>query len=463
MNPMPESLSQSVATVKDSHMRAFEPITLPALPVRTTATSYSIANYPPVWDWSAREVPCLLQALAQPPGPQPAGLYLHLPFCRQRTHHCSLQVYPGRNEADVGRYLDALLAEFHRYRQFPALGKRAFSSVYIGGGSPSYLSAKQIHRLLNGLHRHDNWQAVEECTFECEPGTVTAEKLQTLKSMGVTRLSIGFQSLNDDILRRNGHVTTVNDNMAVFQMARETGFKEINAALIAGLPGENERTWNRTIDLVLELVPDCVTIHQFELAHNSAVNASIKAGRQVRLPTWSLKRALVQRAFETLEQAGYSVVNNCMAVRNPERWRSVYTAETAWRGGDVLALGETAVGCIAGVQYRNLDSYHPYIHAVEDGVLPVRRAHRLTAEEMLRREVILQLKTGCLRADYFWAKFGVDLLKHFEPQWEQVQECGLAETDGKHIRLTRKGLLCVDWFLPAFYLPEHRNGPYAQG
>jgi oxygen-independent coproporphyrinogen III oxidase len=422
---------------------------------RTTVGNYFISNYPPFSSWTPQEIPKFVHALSTTPKPAPLGLYVHLPFCNQRCHYCYFRVYPRRNDEDVNLYVASVLKELSIYKRYPAIENRALNSVYFGGGSPSFLSLKQIGELLGGLQEQISWETVEECTFECDPGTVTPEKFQLLKRLGVTRLSLGFQSLNDEVLRRSGRETRVGDCLRAFHQAREAGFDEINIDLLAGLPGETSATWKRTIDQVLELIPDCITIYQLELTHNSALYASIKAGREVALPTWTDKCNWTDIAFKMCEGSGYAIGSGYMAIRNPQRWRFVYTVENFWHGADLLALGETSFGHIQGVHYQNTDTFDRYTEMLGANHLPLRRAFKLTPEHKLRRELILLLKTGALDPAYFRKKFGVELLDHFEPQFEQLLKGNCVEIEGDQIRLTREALLRVDQLLPMFYLPEH--------
>jgi oxygen-independent coproporphyrinogen-3 oxidase len=168
----------------------------------------------------------------------------------------------------------------------------------------------------------------------------------------------------------------------------------------------------------------------------------------------------VAEAFQTFERAGYVIGSGYMAIREPARWRFVYTVEHFWHGEDLLALGETSFGHLRGVHYQNTDTFESYVSLLEQDKLPLRRALKLTAEEKLRREVILLLKTGSLDWCYFRKKFGVDLASHFAEQFEPLFAKGLAEIDGHFIRLSREGLLEVDWLLPNFYLPEHKGLRY---
>lgn len=197
-----------------------------------------------------------------------------------------------------------------------------------------------------------------------------------------------------------------------------------------------------------------------ELTHNSHLFSSIRAGRKVDLPSWPNKRELVRESFETLERAGYTIGSGYMAIRNPAKWRFVYTVEHFWHGTDLLALGETSFGMIRGVHYQNKDTFEAYTTALAQERLPLRRAFRMNPDQRLRREVILLLKTGSLDAGYFRKKYKVELLDVFEAEFQSLLENDLAEVDGDTIRLTREGLLQVDWLLPKFYEPEYLGVRY---
>lgn len=436
-------------------------VSVPAAAVETTAGSHFIANYPPFSCWTPEALPALRRALSRPGAPAPLGVYVHLPFCRQRCTYCYFRVHPRRGSADVDEYIQAVLDELSLHLRHPVYAGRLPDSVYFGGGSPSYLSEEQINRLLGGLKERLSWSAVEEATFECEPGTVSVAKFLALRRLGITRLSLGFQTLNDAVLRQSGRMVTVAQCESAFHQAREAGFEQINVDLLAGLPGETGLSWRRGVERTLALRPECITIYQLELAYGSALNRSIGGGREVSLVPWPRKRQWVDRAFAWCEAAGYTLASGYMAVRDPARWRFVYTVDHFWQGADLIGLGETSFGYIQGVHYQNADTLDAYLAAVAKGVLPVRRAYATSAEERLRREVLLLLKTGSLDGRRFREKFGIELREHFGSEFEALATRGYLTCEGDSVRLTREGLLRVDSFLPMFYLPEHRGVRYS--
>ncbi|MGL4422578.1 MAG: radical SAM protein, partial [Gemmataceae bacterium] len=168
---------------------------------KTGLGNYFIANYPPFSVWKPAHIPEAVAALDRPPVPgTPLGLYLHVPFCRKRCKFCYFRVYTDKNARDVETYLNAIVREVELLSQTACIGGRSVDYVYFGGGTPSYLSASQLQSLMERVQAHLPWTAAREVAFECEPGTLQQHKLQTLKDLGVTRLSLGIENFSDEIL-----------------------------------------------------------------------------------------------------------------------------------------------------------------------------------------------------------------------------------------------------------------------
>jgi oxygen-independent coproporphyrinogen-3 oxidase len=171
----------------------------------TTAGSYFVSNYPPYSYWNAEEVAAAQAALDRPARPDaPLGVYVHIPFCRKRCHFCYFKVYTGKDSTEIDRYLDALVAELTAYSGKPFIDGRKPSFIYFGGGTPSYLSTKQLSRIVDAMKRVMPWDEAQEITFECEPGTITEGKLEILRQIGVTRLSLGVENFNRRFWRSTG-------------------------------------------------------------------------------------------------------------------------------------------------------------------------------------------------------------------------------------------------------------------
>jgi oxygen-independent coproporphyrinogen III oxidase len=431
----------------------------------TEVGSYFVATYPPFSVWSQEAVDHDARpALATPPNPDvPLGLYLHIPFCRKRCHFCYFRVYTDKNASEVNHYLDVLAREFELYGELPAIAGRPLNFVYFGGGTPSFLSTQQLKRLVDRLSAVAPWNKAEEITFECEPGTLTRSKLEVIRRIGVTRLSLGVENFDDAILEMNGRAHRSPEIGQAYQWARALKFPQINIDLIAGMMGETEENWRACIVKTLELDPDSVTIYQMELPFNTTISKNLlKQTGQFSQPiaNWETKRRWVSEAFAELERAGYHLRSAYTAVKNPDKTRFVYT-DRLWQGADMAGLGVASFGHVNGVHMQNLDTWETYSASIERGEIPLSRAYRPTDEERLIRELVLQLKVGSVRPRYFHDKYHVDILERFKEQFASLAAEGeLTAADDSIVALSRHGLLRIDSLLPRFFLPRHSGIRY---
>jgi oxygen-independent coproporphyrinogen-3 oxidase len=434
---------------------------------KTEVGSYFISNYPPFSQWSAEGLDAVRAALASPPvcpphlsEPAPLGLYLHIPFCRKRCKFCYFRVYTDKTGGDVETYVSALSREIELVSKLPIMGQRPFRFVYFGGGTPSFLSGKQLTSLVDRLRANINWDEAEEVTFECEPGTLSLPKLETLRSLGVTRLSLGVENFGDAVLEENGRAHLSAEVYKAWDWIVAQKFPNVNIDLIAGMVGENWDNWKDSIAKTVELAPDSVTIYQMELPFNTVYSKDM-LGNHVESPVadWPTKRAWVDYAFDELAAVGYSVSSAYTMVKDKNKVNFSYR-DNLWHGADLLATGVASFGHASGVHYQNEPDWAGYVGRLEQGELPLHRGMRPTPHQLLVREMILQLKTGHLDAGYFRNKFEVDIIELWNDVWRQFQEEGYLAFDAERVALTRAGLLRVDALLPAFFEPEHRGVRY---
>src|SRR5579885_624441 len=201
-------------------------------PEETTPGNYFISNYPPYSFWTPDHVNDAYQALERPAvAGTPLGVYLHIPFCRKRCHFCYFKVYTDKNASEVESYLDAAVEELELYSRKAVLGGRKPKFIYFGGGTPSYISSRQLSHLVERMKRLLPWDEAEEVTFECEPGTLTEGKLQLLREIGVTRLSLGVEHFEERILKLNGRAHGEREIPRAYNFARSVGFPQINIDL----------------------------------------------------------------------------------------------------------------------------------------------------------------------------------------------------------------------------------------
>ncbi len=428
---------------------------------KTEVGSYFISNYPPFSQWKPECLPLVQHALAQPPRDVPLGLYLHIPFCRKRCKFCYFKVFTDVNAAEIERYVSALSREIELVSHQPVMGGRPFRFVYFGGGTPSYLSVRQLTSLVDRLRENISWDQAEEVTFECEPGTLQEPKVKTLKTLGVTRLSLGVENFTDEILNENGRAHLSKEIYRAWQWIQDADFPNVNIDLISGMVGETWDNWKLNIQKTIELSPESVTIYQMELPFNTVYSKDI-LGNKIATPVadWPTKREWVNYAFDELMAAGYHVSSGYTLVKNPSQVNFSYR-DNLWQGSDLLATGIASFGHVSGIHYQNKADMNEYLtDLLERGVLPLGRAMKPTEHQLLVREMILQLKRGFLDRQYFQDKFGVDIVDHWSDEWQQHVADGFARIENGRIELTRQGLLRVDGLLPVFFEPEHRGVRY---
>ncbi len=432
---------------------------------RTGLGNYFVANYPPFSAWKPSHLPSAQTALATPPDPEtPLGLYLHIPFCRKRCKFCYFRVYTDKNARDIDVYLTALVRELEIYSQQPVVGDRPVHFVYFGGGTPSYLSNPQLKDLFAKVQSLFPWHHAAEVTFECEPGTLQQHKLEMLRQAGVTRLSLGIENFSDKILESNGRAHLSAEIFRAYGWARELDYPQINIDLIAGMVGETWDNWRDCVTKTIELSPDSVTVYQMELPYNTVFSKELKVVGQVEVEAseiadWPTKRAWVDYAFNEFVKAGYSVSSAYTVVKDPNRTKFVYR-DSLWSGADMFGTGVASFGHVGGVHLQNVDKWENYTSMLEAGNLPLGRALPVAADQRLRREMMLQLKTGRLRTEYFQHKFGIDILDNFSGGFQHLQNEGYLTLGPGEVQLTRTGLLQIDRLLPAFFEPEFRNIRY---
>jgi len=422
--------------------------------------SVFVSNYPPFSTWGEGQVEAARQTLDRPAeAGVPLGLYLHIPFCRKRCKFCYFKVYTEKDSTSVRRYLAALARETRLLAACAAIRGRPLRFVYFGGGTPSYIASRHLEGLVAEVTAALPWDQAEEITFECEPGTISEAKLRAIRGSGVTRLSLGVENFNDDILRENGRAHLSAEIYRTLPWIEAQGFAQLNIDLIAGMVGETWETWKDSVRRAVEVAPDSVTIYQMELPFNTVYSQSVlQNGAPVPVADWDTRRAWQDHAYERLEAAGYKISSAYTMLKGAGA-RFVYR-DALWHGADLLGTGVASFSHVNGVHYQNVAGWDPYLERVEKDELPLERAYATTPEDRLIRELILQLKLGRLEPAYFHNKFGIDIVENWAEVWADLQERDLARATPAGVTLTRSGLLQVDHLLPAFYAPGFRNIRY---
>ena len=305
-----------------------------------------------------------------------------------------------------------------------------------------------------------SWSAVDEVAFECEPGTLTEAKVHAIKDIGVTRLSLGLENMNDEILRENGRAHTTKEIHRCMPWIRDADFQQVNVDLIAGMLGETWDLWRDTVQQTIDLDPDSITVYQMELPYNTVYAKKILDRRRRRAALRELADPprLARLRVRGVRQGRLRVFERLHRQERRAGARFTYR-DALWRGADMMATGVSSFGHLRGVHYQNTSSWEPTWRR-STGSFPIDRALATSSRERLIRETILQLKLGHLDPSYFRDKFGVELTDEFGSAFTKLERERLATVDSDTIRLTPRGLLQVDALLPEFYEPENRGVAY---
>ncbi len=379
-----------------------------SLSEETTAGNYFVSNSPRYAFWNQEQVSQAHEALDRSPRPgAPLGIYVNIPFCRKRCHFCYFKVYPGKDSAEIDRYLDAVVLELTLYSGKAFIGGREPAIIYFGGGTPSCISTRQLSQIVDAMKRLLPWDEAQEIAFECDPGIITEVKPEILKAMGVTRPSLGIENFDEQILQANGRAHGAKEIDASYQFARAIGFPQINIDLIAGMVGETDQNWRECVRKTIALSPDSVTVYQMEVPFNTTMSKDMRVLGQAVAPVanWPSKRRWVDYAFSEMETAGYSVASAYTAVKDPALTRFLYR-DLLRSGADMIGLGVASFSHVNGTHFQNQHDWDHYIDSVHEGALPIYRALTTNEEERMVREFILQMKLGHVHGEYFRRKFG---------------------------------------------------------
>ncbi len=371
------------------------------------------------------------------------GAYLHIPFCTKRCGYCSFNTAPDSPGA-VARFLPALLGEIDIVAREPWAGAVDLRSVFLGGGTPSLLPAEALAELLEHLRARFGVEAAAEITVECNPESVSLERLAGYRRAGVTRISLGVQSLDDRILPTLDRLHTAAQAREAFDAARAAGFEDVSVDLIYGLPGLDLATWEETVRGALGWAPDHLSAYALTLDEGSLWNAAASAGRaggRIVLPPEETVTAQYSRLVQLAAEAGFEhyEVSNYARPGHRSTHNQIY-----WHAEEYLGLGPGACGFLGDVRYGNVKPVERYGALVAAGVPPVATHETLTPRQRMAERLILGLRLGD-GVPAAWlderAALGPARLPATLEAWRERGLLG--ESDGR-VRLTEAGFLLSD-------------------
>lgn len=364
------------------------------------------------------------------------SVYIHIPFCATKCYYCAFNTYTFHKE-QAKAYLQALCTEMELYTS----ETEPLQTIFIGGGTPSILSANALSQLLNDVHRHFRITTDTEITVECNPGTIDTEKLRVMQDNGVNRLSFGLQAMQDDTLKQLGRIHTVAEFRQSYHLARESGFENINIDLIFALPEQTMDAWHHTLKEVIAFEPDHISAYNLVMEETTPFYEWWQAG-ELRLPTEDTEADMFQYTIETLTAHGYEYYEICNFAR-PDHYAKhnlVY-----WNNEPCIGLGAGAWGYINGVRYANIRGIAPYIEQLSHHNKPIADTERLTghAEKVETLMLALRKREG-ISLENYKNRFGENIEVAFGDTLKKWIDLQLLERTTTHLRLTHRGRLLAN-------------------
>lgn len=363
------------------------------------------------------------------------GLYIHIPFCKSKCLYCDFNSYAGE-DYKIPAYFNVLQKEIGMYREI--LKSYTVDSIYIGGGTPSFVDVNYIYDVLNACNQNYSISSNAEITIESNPGTLTLENLVSYKSFGINRLSIGLQACQDEILKKIGRIHTNKDFVQNYHMAREAGINNINIDLMFGLPDQSMDDWEETISNVIQLNPDHISCYSLIIEKDTKFSKLMDEGL-LNLPSEENEREMYNKAIKKLTANEYNhyEISNFSKANMECRQNLKY-----WHCLEYAGIGAGAHSYLNNIRYWNSNAIEEYILMIEgQGQLPTVGREHIDENESTKEFIILGLRMiNGVSKEEFKHRFNRSIETMYFNQIQKVIEMGLLEDIGDRLKLTEKGL-----------------------
>ena len=372
---------------------------------------------------------------------KPTSAYVHIPFCTQICYYCDFSKVFIKNQP-VDSYLEHLLEEFQSY------DIQKLRTLYIGGGTPTALSAPQLEVLLKGLTKNLDLSALEELTIEANPGDLDADKIAVLKNSAVNRVSLGVQTFDDKMLKKIGRSHLEKDIYENIDRLKLAGFDNISIDLIYALPGQTMEQVKENVAKAIGLDIPHMSLYSLILENHTVFMNRMRRGK-FPLPKEELEAEMFEYIIAELERAGFEhyEISNFSKPSFESRHNLMY-----WDNAEYYGIGAGASGYVNGVRYKNHGPIRHYLSAVEEGNARITEEH-LSQKEQMEEEMFLGLrkKSGVSMAR-FEEKFGRSFDGLYGEIVKDLVQHGLMQIDGDRVRMTKRGLFLGDTVAERFIL-----------
>lgn len=364
---------------------------------------------------------------------KPTSAYVHIPFCTQICYYCDFSKVFIKNQP-VDAYLQALIREFRSY------DITELRTLYIGGGTPTSISAVQLDYLLTELSRDLNLNTLEEFTIEANPGDLTVDKIEVLQKSAVNRVSLGVQTFNDKHLKRIGRSHNEAQIYSTIDALKTAGFQNISIDLIYALPGQTMDDVRSNVAKALSLNIPHLSLYSLILEHHTVFMNKMRRGK-LHLPTEDLEAEMFEYIISEMERNGFEhyEISNFTKPAFESRHNLMY-----WDNVEYYGVGAGASGYLDGIRYRNRGPIQHYLKGVSEGNARLSE-EVLSKNEMMEEELFLGLrKKEGVSIGKFEQKFGTSFEKRYGQIVQELQSDGLLKENNGFIQMTKKGLFLGD-------------------
>lgn len=385
--------------------------------------------------------------------PRPLSLYIHIPYCDTICYYCACNKIITKNHDVSEEYLQLLDAELKLLA--PQFDKdRELDQLHLGGGTPTFLNDQELITLMKIIESHFKISDNCEMSIEIDPRKVTDDSIRLLSNIGFNRISLGVQDFDDRVQRAVNRVQSYESVRDRLQAARDAGIESINMDLIYGLPFQTVQTFEQTLDKVIELRPDRLSI--FNYAH---LPERFKPQRRINeedLPSPAEKLDIFQLTMEKLQEAGYVYIgmdhfaletDSMVKAQQEGTLQRNFQGYSTHADTDLVAIGVSSIGSVCDSYSQNSSDFDTYREMVLAGKLPVVRGLVMTDEDRLRKQIINQLICHFdLDIKALEEHWGIEFSKHFSSEIKELDEMvkdGLVTIDENHLHVETRGRLLI--------------------
>ena len=362
------------------------------------------------------------------------GIYIHIPFCVKKCSYCDFVSFANKNNY-IEEYVNALKKEIKDNKR----NDYEIDTIYIGGGTPSFIDAKYISEIFKVIKENFNVNSNAEITIEVNPGTVNEEKLNVYKEAGINRLSIGLQSTKNEILKQIGRIHNYEQFIETYNIARKVGFTNINVDLMLALPNQTINDLQESLDSVIKLEPEHISVYSLILEEGTLMEKWVKEGKE-KLPEDEIERKMYWMVKEKLEENGYNhyEISN-FAKKGFESKHNL----NCWNQSEYLGFGVSAHSYINSKRYCNISNIEKYIENINNNNIKenIQICEIQNEEEQKKEYMLLGLrKIEGVNIQEFKNKFVDNPIFVYRKKLEELTKKDLIEVDLNNIKLTKKGL-----------------------